>query len=133
MKKKQIVHANQSNKRARLVRKKQNRDIEFASGTTVYEQALEASNFARGSTNTDLTRRKEISRLNRANRKLQLMKKRGKSQSSPSEVSNFGKPTCLCPFCNAIMWHQERSKHNTNKSRPTFGLCCKKAKSNCHH
>ena len=56
------------------------------------------------------------------------MKKRGKSQSSPSEVSNFGKPTCLCPFCNAIMWHQERSKNNTNISRPTFGLCCKEGK-----
>uniref|UniRef100_A0A453CC78 ATP-dependent DNA helicase n=1 Tax=Aegilops tauschii subsp. strangulata TaxID=200361 RepID=A0A453CC78_AEGTS len=26
------------------------------------------------------------------------------------------------------MWHQERSKHNTNKSRPTFGLCCKEGK-----
>nr|XP_045088159.1 uncharacterized protein LOC120970143 isoform X2 [Aegilops tauschii subsp. strangulata] len=128
MKKKQIVHANQSNKRARLVWRKQNGDIEFASSTTVDEQALEESNFARGSTNTDLTRRKEISRLNRANRKLQLMKKRGKCQSSPSEVSNFGKPTCLCPFCNAIMWHQERSKNNTNISRPTFGLCCKEGK-----
>jgi hypothetical protein len=70
-----------------------------------------------------------MSKSIRENRiKLQAMKKVGKSQSPPTEVSNFGKPTCICPYCQAIMWHQERSKHNTNKSRPTFGLCCKEGK-----
>jgi hypothetical protein len=97
--------------------------------TGVHLHAIQELRFARNLEDSDFTGRRQMCKSNRENRrKLQGMKKIGKSKSPPTEVSNFGKPTCICPYCQAIMWHQERSKHNTNKSRPTFGLCCKEGK-----
>ncbi|KAM0880860.1 hypothetical protein ACQ4PT_033300 [Festuca glaucescens] len=123
-KRKQTVHGNQSNKRMRLLQSKENEEIGSTSNTTDHATALTESD-----STTDLNGRRQMSKSQRENRrKLQAMKRCGKSQSSKSEVSYFGKPTCICPYCGAIMWHQERSKNKKNISKPTFGLCCKEGK-----
>ena len=40
------------------------------------------------------------------------------------EAWNFGRPTCKCVYCGAIVWYQERTIKSQQPRRPTFSICC---------
>ncbi|XP_055960816.1 uncharacterized protein LOC126682230 isoform X2 [Mercurialis annua] len=37
---------------------------------------------------------------------------------------NFGRPTCICKYCGAILWFQERTLKSKIVKDPKFSLCC---------
>lgn len=37
---------------------------------------------------------------------------------------DIGDPTCICPFCGAKLWEDERVRKQRNSSSPKFYLCC---------
>ncbi|XP_062189934.1 uncharacterized protein LOC133892964 [Phragmites australis] len=49
-------------------------------------------------------------------------------QNVDSKIWNFGKPTCRCKNCNALLWHEERLAPNVGTKNPSFGICCKQGK-----
>ena len=77
-------------------------------------------------------KRKEILKLKKASKRLRTEKGNDCEVSNVAkdvtQVSYLGKPNCVCEFCNAIMWHGERSTSTSNITVPKFGLCCKEGK-----
>ncbi|CAL4998052.1 unnamed protein product [Urochloa decumbens] len=76
-------------------------------------------------------KRKEILDLKKNNKRLRMDQNNSEESSSVSnaaKVSDLGRPNCVCQDCNAIMWHNERSRNSSNISNPKFGLCCKEGK-----
>jgi hypothetical protein len=50
------------------------------------------------------------------------------STNVDNEIWDFGKPTCRCQHCNALLWHEERLGPNKQTKKPSFGICCKNGK-----
>ena len=42
------------------------------------------------------------------------------------EYFNLGPPSCVCQYCDAIMWREESTWVTRRASLPTFQLCCNK-------
>lgn len=50
------------------------------------------------------------------------------SPNDDNQIWNFGKPTCRCEHCNAVLWYEERLSPNKHTKKPKFGICCKQGK-----
>jgi hypothetical protein len=50
------------------------------------------------------------------------------STNVDNEIWDFGKPTCRCQHCNALLWYEERLGPNKQTKKPSFGICCKNGK-----
>ena len=46
------------------------------------------------------------------------------SPNDDNQIWNFGKPTCRCEHCNAVLWYEERLSPNKHTKKPKFGICC---------
>ncbi|KAK1372558.1 hypothetical protein POM88_028751 [Heracleum sosnowskyi] len=42
----------------------------------------------------------------------------------PEEYATLGAPTCICLYCGAYMWKEERVNKNVIHGTPMFSLCC---------
>src|SRR6266487_4322786 len=40
----------------------------------------------------------------------------------------FGLPECICQYCGAKMWYDERIKKDRNPTVPKFSMCCKQGR-----
>lgn len=41
-----------------------------------------------------------------------------------TEPWNFGRPTCVCEFCGALHWYEERNEKSKKTKHPRFSMCC---------
>ncbi|XP_073226730.1 uncharacterized protein [Cicer arietinum] len=46
------------------------------------------------------------------------------STASIIETWNFGRPTCVCEFCGALHWYEERTEKSKHPQHPKFSTCC---------
>ncbi|KAL0008219.1 hypothetical protein SO802_009721 [Lithocarpus litseifolius] len=45
-----------------------------------------------------------------------------------TELWNFGPPSCVCEYCNAILWYEERNRKSKNIKNPKFSICCREGR-----
>ncbi|CAH9127717.1 unnamed protein product, partial [Cuscuta epithymum] len=41
---------------------------------------------------------------------------------------DIGDPNCVCPFCEALFWYEERNESSSTKANPKYSLCCSQNK-----
>nr|XP_027192473.1 uncharacterized protein LOC113787685 [Cicer arietinum] len=47
------------------------------------------------------------------------------------ETWNFGRPTCVCEFCGALHWYEERTEKSKHPQHPKFSTCCMEGRPLC--
>ncbi|XP_058784536.1 uncharacterized protein LOC131659346 [Vicia villosa] len=48
--------------------------------------------------------------------------------NSDSQYLNMGHPICVCEFCGALMWYEERVQKQYRPLTPKFSMCCMQGK-----
>ncbi|XP_057432816.1 uncharacterized protein LOC130725620 [Lotus japonicus] len=49
-------------------------------------------------------------------------------KAEDTEILDFGDPTCICFYCNALMWPNEKTGKIKSSGQAAFSLCCLKGK-----
>ncbi|CAH9098245.1 unnamed protein product, partial [Cuscuta epithymum] len=50
------------------------------------------------------------------------------NDESSIELWDIGDPNCVCPFCEALFWYEERIESSSTKMNPKYSLCCSQNK-----